>query len=174
MIHLPKSARDRLGLLKAEFDQAFASPQRADARDREGFLLVRVSGDAYAIRLNDVAALAARPRIVPVPSRCPEFLGMAGHRGSLVALFSLPRLLNYGGAESAPRWFVLLRAPGLPALAFEAYEGFAWIPTTELRAVGDAATRRYVTQAVHHANSTRLIVDVPAILGALSQETREN
>jgi len=166
--------QERLRALRAEFDQTFSLPRRPEGREREGFLKIRVAGDAYALRLNHVDGLASRPRIVPLPSRCPEFLGMAGHRGGLAALFSLPRLLGYAGTETPSRWFVLLRASGSLGLAFETYEGFAWMDTAEIRGIGDAVRRRHVLQAVQHEGLTRLIVDVPGVLGALTPAKGEN
>ena len=164
------TSQDRIQALKAEFDRSFADAHREDRREFESFLAVRLAGDPYALRLKDIAALAARPRIVPLPSRRAEFLGMTGHRGSLAALFSLPLLLGYGRVGGAPRWFVLPRAASRVALGFDDYDGYARVATTEIHAVGEGARRRFASQALRHGDVVRLIVDLPALLDALNQD----
>lgn len=166
------AAADRVRALKSDFDRSFSDPHRRDDRDFEGYIAVRAGGDAYALRLKDVAALAARPRLAALPSRCPEFLGMAGYRGGLSALFSLPQLLGYGAGAPA-RWFVLTRAASL-GLAFETYEGYFRAASSEVHAVADAAGRPFAGRAVRQAELVRLVVDVPAIVQALQRDKQEN
>jgi chemotaxis signal transduction protein len=166
-----RSPQERVRTLKSEFDRSFSDPVRDDRRDVEGFLAVRVSGDGYALRLDDIAALAVRPKLVPLPSRRPGFLGMAGHRGTLAALFSLSQLLDYGSSSAAAaRWFILTRASATLGLAFEAYEGYVHVATSDIHAVAEGARRRYATRAVRQAGAVRLIVDIPAIVGDLTRE----
>jgi chemotaxis signal transduction protein len=159
----------RLEALRREFDESFSVAHRELHRELEDFLLVRVADDPYALRLGEIAALASRRTIVPLPSRRPEFLGLAGHRGSLAAIFSLPRLLGYPAASGTPGWFVLLRAAGGIALAFDAYEGHARVPASEQTPIGDAARRRFVARAVRHGGRVRPVVDIPGILVALEE-----
>lgn len=159
----------RLEALRREFDQSFSVAHREGRESVEDFLLIQAAGDPYALRLGDIAALASRRTIVPLPSRRPEFLGLVGHRGSPAALFNLPQLLGYPAAGSLPRWFVLLRAGGAVALGFEGYDGHARIPASEQTPVGEAAKRRFVTKAVRHAGRVRPVVDIPGIVGALEE-----
>ena len=170
----PTSAQDRVRSLRADFDRSFGQPYREDLREFEGLITMGISGDPYALRLSDIAAMGARPRIVSLPSRRPEFLGMAGHHGSLIALFSLSQLLGYSGGGAASRWFILLRAAGSLGLAFDDYEGYARVAVSDIHDLGDSARRRFVTQAVRHAGTVRLIVNIPGMVDALVREKQEN
>jgi chemotaxis signal transduction protein len=164
------SGQERARALRADFDRSFSEPHQEERREFESFIAVRLAGDPYALRIRDIAALGARPRIVPLPSRRPEFLGLTGHGGSLAALFGLSLLLGYGRSPSLVRWFVLPRRATALALGFEEYEGYAQVAMSEIHAVGDAAKRRYATHAAQHAGVVRLIVDLPAVVDALSRE----
>ena len=159
---------ERVRALRRDFDASFAAPPRSDADTFEDFLAIRIAGDSYAIRLADVAALAARPAVAPLPSRRPECLGLVGHKGALAALFSLPALLGANAGASAPRWMVLLRAGAGLALAFDDYEGCARVALSALASLGEAAKRRHVARAARHGGVTRLIIDIPSIVNDLT------
>jgi purine-binding chemotaxis protein CheW len=157
---------ERVEALKRDFDRAFAAPARTVQEAYEDALAIRVGGEAYAIRLADVAALGARPAPVPLPSRRPECLGLVSQGGSLAALYSLAALLGLGA--STPRWMVLLKGGTGLALGFEGYEGYARIPLSEIAPLADGAKRRHVTRAAGRGAVTRLIIDIPSILNELS------
>jgi chemotaxis signal transduction protein len=159
---------DRVRDLRREFDASFAAPPRSEERLFEDYLAIRIAGDPYAIRLADVAALAARPSVAPLPSRRPECLGLVGHKGALAALYSLPALLGADAGTSTPRWMAVLRAGAGLALAFDGYEGCARVALTDLASLGEAAKRRHVARAARHAGATRLIIDIASIVNDLS------
>src|SRR5262249_44363661 len=107
----PASIATRAADFRSAFDKAFALPRNSGREaDWEDFLTMRIAGDAYAIRLNEIAGLVKGRRIVACPSDVPEFQGIAGVRGAIVSVYSLPALLGYstGGENSA--WLVLCAA----------------------------------------------------------------
>jgi purine-binding chemotaxis protein CheW len=159
---------DRVEALKRDFDRAFAAPPRGVQEAFEDVLAIRIGGDPYAIRLADVAALAARPPAVPLPSRRPECLGLVGQGGSLAVLYSLSALLGLGGGTSTPRWMALLKGGSGLALGFEGYEGYARIPLSEIAPLAEGAKRRHVSRGAGRGAATRLIIDIPSILNELS------
>jgi chemotaxis signal transduction protein len=124
----------RLRALRGEFDQSFARPRKARDTSGTDFLLIRVAGEPHALRLAEVAALEADRAITPVPSEAPALLGVAGLRGTLVAVFDLAQLLGLPApsavskgaagkaAPAAPRWLVLVKG-SLVAMAFGEFEG---------------------------------------------------
>jgi len=162
----------RVQNLRQEFDRTFSIPREERRESFEDFIAVRVAGDPYLLRLADLAALAARRTIVPLPSRRPECLGLIGHQGAPAALFSLRLLLGYGASASPPRWMAVLRDAAATALAFDEYEGFARIPESEIRPLGPAAQRRFVSRGARHGEQLRLVVDVPAIVKTLGDSQR--
>lgn len=160
---------DRVRALREDFDRSFSLPHQEGRRDLENYIAVRVSGDAYLMRLEDIGALAARRTVVPVPSRRPEFLGMTGHRGAPVALFSLAMLLGYGRAAALPRWFIVLRGAGGLGLGFDEYQGHVPVAGSDVCPVGEGARRPFVTRAAGTGGVVRPIVDLPGVLATLKQ-----
>jgi chemotaxis signal transduction protein len=158
--------------LRREFDGRFSLPHAMVQEAAEDYLAIRIAGDAYLLRLQDLAAVAANRTIVPLPSRRPECLGLIGHQGSPIALFSLRGLLGYGASSTPPRWTAVLRDSAASALGFDEYDGLARIAVSELTPLGAAAPRRFVTGGARWAGQARLIVDLPAIVKSLAEPQR--
>jgi len=128
---------DRLADLRREFDESFAVPARVKAREGESYLAVRIGGDAYAIRVADIGSVVAAPRICKLPSRHAALLGLAGHRGRIIAAYDSRILLGYP-ARSDLRWLVVV---GSIALAVEGLEGYVQAPPQKvITADGTART----------------------------------
>jgi hypothetical protein len=93
--------------LARAFDATFAAPADTEVEEAESLLGIRVAGDPYAIPVGDIVGLAASGRIVPVPSRAPALLGLAGVRGRALPVYSLATLLGYPHAGEPVPWLVL-------------------------------------------------------------------
>jgi len=113
---------ERAAALRRAFDETFVSAP-ARTSPTEDFLAVRLAGERHALRVADVARVAAAPRIVPIPSGGRAVLGLAAIGGALVAVHGLPALLGYEGAP-APRWIALARGAEGLGLGFDRLEGF--------------------------------------------------
>ncbi len=75
--------------LRSVFDQARAAPFSSGAEEQtEDLLAIRVSRDAYAIRVSEISGLATDRKIVAFPSPIPELLGVAGIRDPVALAFS--------------------------------------------------------------------------------------
>ena len=122
MTPLPESP-DRVAELRRAFDESFAVAPPERVTSWEDLLSVRIGGDPYALRVRDISGFMASGRIVPLPSRLPELLGMAGVKGALVPVFSLEALLGYVRPVEAPRWLALTGKVETVALAFGEFEG---------------------------------------------------
>jgi chemotaxis signal transduction protein len=159
---------DRLLGFRRAFDQAFAVPPITRVDTFEDLLAVRVAGDPYALRVREITGLVASRRIVPLPSRRPELLGVAGNRGSLVAVYSLAALLGYG-ADSKPASWLALAGTGEPiGLGFEEFEGFLRVRSADVHAARAAeAERPHVAEVVVVGNQSRRVVDIPSTLATL-------
>jgi chemotaxis signal transduction protein len=138
------SMASRAADFRNAFDKAFALPRSAgnDATG-EDFLTIRIGGEGYAIRLNEIAGLVKGRRIVACPSVVPEFQGIAGVRGTFVSVYSLPVLLGYSiGVEHAP-WLLLCsaktaeRGDEMIGFAFPEFSGFVRALPAQIHSASD-------------------------------------
>jgi hypothetical protein len=145
--------------LKQTFDAAFAAPPAVDRQAAESFLALAIDAHAYAIRVREVTGLVVARKIVPIGSPIRGMLGLAGIRGDLVPVYSLPALLGYAQEDAAPRWFVLCRAAVQVALAFANFDGY--VETSGLAADGREAL-------IRDANGVRELIRVPPLLDVMA------
>jgi purine-binding chemotaxis protein CheW len=158
--------------LRRAFDQTFAEPPRSAALAGEGFLAVQVAGNAYALRLGEVAGLFKDRRVIPLPDAPPGMLGIGGFRGKVVPVYDLAALLGHGPARGFPRWLVLASAGEPVGLAFDAFEGLLSAQAEEgARARGDV--RAHVSEALRAGGGVRPIVDVSSLVESVKRRARD-
>jgi hypothetical protein len=145
--------------LKHTFDAAFAAPVAVERESAESFLALTIEAHAYAIRVREVAGLVAARKIVPIGSPIRGMLGLAGIRGSLVPVYSLPALLGYARDEGPPRWFLLCRAAVQVALAFASFDGY-------VETQGHAPEAHDVV--VRDARGVRELIRIPPMMDAIA------
>ncbi len=166
----------RVAELRRTFDQARAVPSSsAGDIQAESLLAIRVSRDAYAIRVSEISGLATDRKIVAFPSLIPELLGVAGIRGSLVPVYSLAGLLGYGGETGQVRWLVLCGTEEPFALAFNDFEGYLQMPRTLLhQAEQKDVTRTHVTHVARATDMVRAVVSIPLLRETIQERCRKN
>lgn len=164
----PTGLERRLLLFREAFDQSFAAAPNATVETFEDLLAIRIAGSAYALRVREISGLAVSRKIVPLPSRRPELLGVAGIRGSLVPVYSLGALLGHGVHSKLAPWLALAGASDLLALGFEEFEGFVRVSSRDVHAQqsGDGAIA-HVREVVRVGKQSLRVVDVRSTLGAL-------
>ncbi|BDG08803.1 chemotaxis protein CheW [Anaeromyxobacter paludicola] len=128
---VPAPEQEAAARLRAEFDASFAVPPPEPSRDLVPLLLLRAGGQRLAARLQAVRGLVRLGAVTPVPSRRPEFLGIAGLRGEILPVFQLGRLLGLA-AGGAPRWMVLAGAERV-GLAFDDFDGYVQVAPSDLQ-----------------------------------------
>ncbi len=167
----PSGLEQRLLDLRRAFDQAFAVAPNTTVETFEDLLAVRVAGDPYALRVREITGLVASRKIVPLPSRRPELLGIAGNRGSLVAVYSLAGLLGYGADSKPASWLALAGAHEPLGLGFEELEGFLRVRSGDVHVAHPAeGARLHVGQVVivgNKSSQSRRVVDIPSMLATL-------
>jgi chemotaxis signal transduction protein len=163
----PLQLEQRLALLREAFDQAFAAVPATVTETSEDLLAVRVAGDAYALRLREITALVASRKIVPLPSRRRELLGVAGHRGSLVAVYSLAALLGYEADSKPPSWLVLARSAAPVGLAFGEFEGFLRVWSKDLHKAAPEGGSPALVEVLRVGTTTRPLVELRKVLETL-------
>ena len=160
---------DRLREMRLAFDTAFAEPVRPPAESLVPLLLIRAGGEALALPSLQVTELLHGRGIVPLPSRDPELLGIAGIRGALVPVFHLARLLGGTWHEPRPRWLVLVRREATIGLAFDELENYSQAAPACFYQDQNSPARRHVRQLVRLGSSVRGVVEIAALVEAVQR-----
>jgi chemotaxis signal transduction protein len=129
--------------MREEFDGSFALPARDGATESADLLAIGVHGDGFALRVLDIAGIAAGKKILPLPGAPAALLGLSGIRGALVPVWDLATLLGYGVGgvtRREPRWLVLGPGEAPWALAFEEFEGYFRVPRSDLLRVAEGVS----------------------------------
>lgn len=153
----------RVAEMRGAFDQAFAAPAVKEGGERISLIAIRLAGEPLALRADQIAGIAKRRRIVSVPSRVPELMGITGMRGALVPVFSLAALLGLARSEECV-WLALAHRESPVALAFDQFEGQIEMPRTCLYDDATAPPRRHVRQLARVASGVRAVVDIPSLI----------
>jgi purine-binding chemotaxis protein CheW len=161
--------RTRLTELRRGFDHGFTLPAAEEVDDLLDLLLVRIGREPYALRLAQLGALEADRTITPVPSENTELLGIAGVRGTVVAVFDLASLLGSPRPEST-RWIVLAKGAPL-AFAFNVFDGQVGVRPDTIASAG--VGRGALVPEVVMKDSTHIpLLDVPALVTSLEGRAR--
>ncbi len=154
--------------LRQAFDRSFAEPPPQAAPEFHDLLTLSLGGDPYAIRLRDIVGLVADRKIVPVPARASDLLGLTGIAGAVVPVFGLASMLGYTGqAADSPRWLVLCPGDEAIALAFNDFDGHVRVPASAFQTAESAerqsASRPYLRHVAHTGTGWRPLIDLPLI-----------
>jgi len=163
-----------LAELRHAFDFAFAAPPAPWVEHLEDLLMVGVGGSPYAIRVSAISGLFADRRITPVPGPIPELLGVAGFRGSIVAVYDLGALLGHG-RSSQPRWLVLDSGSPTMGLAFDTIDGHLRTPFASIALAPSTggAHGAMSHEVVETAEGVRPVVGISAVRAAVEERTKK-
>jgi len=157
--------------LRQAFDHTFALPPSLASQAVEDLLMIRVSGDPYAIRLLDITEIVTERKIISVPTVTPDLLGLAGIHGGIVPVFGLSSILGYGPDPGLPRWMILCGKEEPIALAFSDFEGYLRLPTSALHADESVRAQReqtkYVNQVASTPDGARAVISMPLIMASI-------
>jgi chemotaxis signal transduction protein len=171
MIDSPLRLAERAAELRSDFDRSFAVPLRADVVQKLDLLAIRVGPEFCALRLSDVAGLFADRKITPVPGNNAGLLGIAGFRGQVLPVYSLPILLGHSGAQT-PRWLVIAAAAPV-AFAFDTFEGHLRASSGAiLPQQTDVKNRAYAREFLRTADVVRSVLHLPSVIAALGAAER--
>lgn len=150
--------------LRRTFDEAFAGPAMRSTARVEPMIAIRVAGQAFAVRATEIAGVVKRSHVCPVPGRIPEFLGLAGVRGALVAVYDLAPLAGAVRRAGEPQWFAMPRGEPQLALAFDAIEGLFDAEPTSANAENATPAGAQPWRLAQIGTDMRTVMDIPAIL----------
>jgi purine-binding chemotaxis protein CheW len=162
----PAAPQSRAVELRSAFDRSFAVAARAEGQAGHDLIAIRIGDEPFAIRLTDVAGLFADRKVTHVPGGHPAQLGIAGFRGALVPVFSLPSIFA-SAARSAPRWLAVAAAVPV-AFAFDGFEGHLRVPADAiLPGQAPAAGRGMAPEFIRTADVVRPLIHLPSVIDAL-------
>ncbi len=152
--------------LRSAFDRTYALPSRSSEADKtEDLLAIRLAGNAYAIRVREIAGLANNRKTIALPSAIPELLGVTSIRGELAPVYSLAMLLDGHRVTEEPRWLALCRSDEPIGLAFADFEGYLQVELAEVYAASqEHLERALVHEVTRSAGLVRSIISIPAIV----------
>jgi chemotaxis signal transduction protein len=148
--------------MREAFDRTFAAAASPEGSGHSDVLCVGIGGEPCSIRIGDIASLHAGLRIIALPSRASELLGVAAIRANVIPIYDLAAALALPGAGAA-RWIVVHRA-GLAGFAFEHFEGHVRIPEGSMSV---PARRGHVVGQLALGAQRRLVIDLGSVLTAI-------
>lgn len=158
---------EQLHRLREEFDASFSDAPTECSVTTIDLLVVGVGEDRHAVKLSDCGGVLSDRAVALVPSDVVGFLGVAGHRGALVAVYDLGWILRRVSIQ-APRW-LLLDAAEAVAYAFSTFDGFYRVAMDAVvDASGGEGTARVGTQSlplidlIRIRNSVRIQLQGPS------------
>jgi purine-binding chemotaxis protein CheW len=156
----------RIAEMRRRFDESFAHALPEPAAKLEPMLAITVEGEPFALRAREISGLAVnREKIVPVPSRVPELLGLTGIRGVVVPVFSLARLLGFEAERGPALWLIFCGERQAPiALAFEAMERLFEASAADIFARQDAPAPRFVNATLAEGTTLRGVISIAALV----------
>lgn len=158
--------------LRQAFDRSFSEAPATGDGAKERLLAIRIDGHRYALRLDEIAGLASRRKIVPIPSAMPQLLGLSGNRGTILPVYDLAALMGHEGRRTETRWLVFAHGRhedvGLSCFSLE---GYLELPRSEIRpreSPSSAPARRHVHHTVRSSDGPRSVIDLSSLVAALA------
>jgi chemotaxis signal transduction protein len=158
---------ERAASLRQSFDQAFARPPASAPEEADDFLLVRVSGQSYALQVSEIGGVAKGRSVFRIPTRRAELLGLAGIRGMVIYVYSLAMLLGLAEDATSISWLALNVGSDPVAVAFQQLDGFVRVRRSDVHSeeIPDAAGR-LVRRVIKMESIVRPVVDLQRIFNA--------
>ena len=169
---VPSSFADAAAIGRA-FDRSFDEAPRTVAEDTEDLLGASVDGGSYFLRLRDLTGLAARPRVVPLPSPVTEFIGVMGLRGSVVPVYSLGALLGHPSLSEDPAWvFLIGERSATVGLGAREFTGYLRLARGAIAAEPVSERGGLVRETARDGQHLRGVIDVGAVVASLQERVR--
>jgi chemotaxis signal transduction protein len=160
----------RFADMRRAFDQSFATPHVDVSESLERMITIRLGGEPFVMRASHISGIARAKRIVSLPSRSPEVLGLAGIRGTLVPVFDLRGILRLKPCASTPSWLALVVDHVPIALGFDEFDGQVELSPANLYADESSTPRKHVQLLARIGSSVHPVIDIPSILEVIREK----
>jgi chemotaxis signal transduction protein len=165
-----KQVDEKLLALREAFDRSFAKADEVGRLAYLDFLSIRIAGDAYALRLSELASLHVDRKLVVAPSLLPELLGIAGFRTVLTPIYDLGALLGYATGRTT-KWLVVAQSPTPIGFAFDAFDAHLRVPVEHVSAV-EAGESGPARGAVRHGPALLPLLHLPSFVEGIAQRIK--
>jgi len=151
--------------LRLAFDQSFANPPAQAGAATVNLLSIRVAGEPYAIRVDEISQLIAGGRITPVPSPTPSLLGIAGIKGRFIAAYSLAMLLGYPRGGENLKWLAVCGKKQAFGLAFAEFEHLFQVASSAFSIQADEPqAMKLASVVVGIGTESRPVINIPMLV----------
>lgn len=165
---IPRPGAVDLAQLRADFDQSFATEAVAAQERHQVLLAVRADNMHLVLRADQTAAVLRCPALTPLPSGNAALCGLAGVRGTLVAVYSLAELVGASRGAMESRWLVLCAADPSVALLFDELVGYARVEPRDILATGKSKEPGVgARQLARFGGTQRPLLHIPELLEAI-------
>jgi len=156
--HAKRGIARQIEKLRGDFDQRFAAPPAAIEDARVPLLLVRVGDQRHCLPLTGLVSFTAASRLTMLPGQHAACLGIVGHRGRAIPVYSLAVLLNAGATDHAPRWLAVTM-DGI-GIGITGFDGQIQVRPGDIRAREGRTGERFV----HLDTLICPVIDLPTVL----------
>jgi len=156
--------------LRRMFDESFAAAALQSRSKRNDLLLLRVRRSAFAVRIDELAAVSRCPRLTPLPSQMPSVLGLVGLRGGLVVAHSLAALMGEPPSTLDERAILLLAARE-PSVGLLADELLGHLQVEDEAICSDSVPGRWSEAMVDGGGTRYPLASITLFLATIHQST---
>lgn len=150
--------------MQREFDNSFVASPTGTVENRESLIAIRVAGEAYAVRTNQITGLAKLKRIVPVPSRVPGLIGITAVRGALFPAYDVATLLELSPVNGERAWVMFADRETPVGLVFDQFEGQVEIDCAHLYESDSSSSHKHLHQMAKVGPNNRVVIDIPGLV----------
>lgn len=160
---------DTAAQLAKEFDESFSRPIATDREEREDLLAIRACDTHLAVRSREIAGIMRCPPLALMPGRNAALRGLAGVRGTLVAVFGLGALVGGGHDPPASGWIVLCAADTRIALLFDELVGYESVASSAIHAGAATEPGGPTRQVVELGGVNRAVISIAELLETIGR-----
>lgn len=154
---------DAAAEMRRAFDQTFAAPEPPPAGETDDFLMVRVGGRPYALRVLELVRIEGQRKVLSLPGSSPWLLGLASAQGKIVPVYSLELVLGLPATTAVKTWLAICGREVQFGLAFDVLEDYVRIPRSEIFGAAEPNAQ----QAIRAAGALWPIVSLTSVTAAV-------
>lgn len=168
-----EQVNQQLEELRRSFDDDIRCTPAEESRKAEEFLLLTLSGEAYAYPVAHALEVVQVPPIVPVPNVPPAVPGIINFRGQILSVTTIHGLLGLSVGEpgSGSRIIVTKGIPLVTGILVDSVEKIAEVEADNIQplpvTIGDAKARLLAGQ-IYVDNRVVFLLDMEQLCGSES------
>jgi purine-binding chemotaxis protein CheW len=161
--------------LRAALDRSEDRPAPPAVQPDVEFFCFRIRQTRFAVSSGYVSEVVRLPPVTTLPGASPFLLGVAAHRGEVIPVVDLSRLLGMGTASLTGRTrAAIARADGMVVLLIaDQLEGLRTVPSTSVMPppLGGEGPVEFISGVLSDARGTLSVLDLPRMLSSARART---